>query len=256
MIEWFQHNWLLVVVPLAIFMGFGIIGLWARRVLYNNLNRSLTKSGGGGREGLIQTTRGPFFFWFILLGLYVAIAFSSIPEDTKTLIIKIIASVFIISIIWLLIILSERLLSIYLSEFKNVKRPARYIMIALRSTLIVVGLLILLDYWGWPLTPLILLVAFIMLVIILASRDAILNIFSGFEITASRMVKEGDFIKIGSGDAGYVTDIGWRNVVVRTPDQIIMVIPNSKLVRETIVNYGRPLKKAAEPFHFYTRLHL
>ncbi len=256
MIEWFQHNWLLVVVPLAIFMAFCIIGLWARRVLYNNLNRSLTKSGWGGREVLIQTTRGPFFFWFILLGLYVAIAFSSIPEDTKTLIIKIIASVFIISIIWLLIILSERLLSIYLSEFKNVKRPARYIMIALRSTLIVVGLLILLDYWGWPLTPLILLVAFIMLVIILASRDAILNIFSGFEITASRMVKEGDFIKIGSGDAGYVTDIGWRNVVVRTPDQIIMVIPNSKLVRETIVNYGRPLKKAAEPFHFYTRLHL
>ncbi|MFA5078236.1 MAG: DUF5752 family protein [Dehalococcoidia bacterium] len=256
MIEWFQQNWLLVVVPLAIFLAFCVIGLWARRVLYTNLNRSLTRSGWGGREVLIQTTRGPFFFWFILLGLYVAIAFSSIPEDTKTLIIKIIASIFIISIVWLLIILSERLLSIYLSEFENVKRPAKYIMIALRSTLIVVGLLILLDYWGWPLTPLILLIAIIMLVIILASRDAILNIFSGFEITASRLVKEGDFIKIGSGDAGYVTDIGWRNVVVRTPDQITIVIPNSKLVRETIVNYGHPLKKAAEPFHFYTRLHL
>ncbi len=256
MIEWFQQNWLLVVVPLAIFLAFCIIGLWARRVLYTNLNRSLTRSGWGGREVLIQTTRGPFFFWFILLGLYVAIAFSSIPEDNKTLTIKIVASIFIISIIWLLIILSERLLSIHLSEFKNVKRPAKYIMIALRSTLIVVGLLILLDYWGWPLTPLILLVAIIMLVIILASRDAILNIFSGFEISASRLVKEGDFIRIGSGDAGYVTDIGWRNVVVKTPDQITIVIPNSKLVRETIVNYGRPLKKAAEQFHFYTRLHL
>jgi len=256
MIEWFQQNWLLVVVPLSIFLAFCIIGLWARRVLYTNMNRYLTRSGWGGREVLIQTTRGPFFFWFILLGLYVAIAFSSIAEDTKTLIIKIIASIFIISIIWLLIILSERLLSIYLSEFKNVNRPAKYIMIALRSTLIVVGLLILLDYWGWPLTPLILLVAIIMLVIILASRDAILNIFSGFEISASRLVKEGDFIKIGSGDAGYVTNIGWRNIIVRTPDRNTIVIPNSKLVRETIVNYGHPLKKAAEPFHFYTRLHL
>lgn len=256
MIEWFQQNWLLVVVPLALFLAFCIIGLWARRVLYTSLDRHLIRSGWGGREVLIQTTRGPFFFWFVLLGSYVAIAFSSISDDNKTLIIKIIASIFIISIIWLLIILIERLLSIYLSEFKNVKQPAKHIMTAVRSILIIIGLLILLDYWGWPLTPLILLLAVIILVIIVASREAILNIFSGFEISAGRLVKEGDFIKIGSGDAGYVTDMGWRNIIVRTPDRNTIVIPNSKLVRETIVNYGHPLKKAAEPFHFYTRLHL
>ncbi|MBN1691227.1 MAG: mechanosensitive ion channel family protein [Dehalococcoidia bacterium] len=256
MIEWFQQNWLLVVVPLALFLAFCIIGLWARRVLYFNLDRHLTRSGWGGRDVLIQTSRGPFFFWFVLLGLYVAIAFSSIQDDHKALIIKIIASVFIISIIWLLIILSERLLSIYLSEYKSVERTAKHVMTALRSTLIIIGLLILLDYWGWPLTPLILLIAVVMLVVIIASRDAILNIFSGFEISASRLVKEGDFIKIGSGDAGYVTDMGWRNLIVRTPDQHTIVIPNSKLVRETIVNYGRPLKKTEEPFHFYTRLSL
>ncbi|MDD5398453.1 MAG: DUF5752 family protein [Dehalococcoidia bacterium] len=256
MIEWFQQNWLLVVVPLSLFLAFCIIGLWARRVLYNHLDRQLSKSGWGGRDVLIQTTRGPFFFWFVLLGLYVAIAFSSLPEDTKSLIIKVIASIFIVSIIWLLVILSERLLSIYMSEVQNVKQPAKYVMTALRSTLIIVGLLILLDYWGWPLTPLILLMAIVMLVIIVASRDALSNIFSGFEISASRLVKEGDFIKIGSDDAGYVTDMGWRNITVRTPDQNTIVIPNSKLVRETIVNYGRPLKKSEKPFHFYTRLSL
>jgi len=256
MIEWFEQNWLLVVVPAALFLAFCIIGLWARRVLYNHLDRQLSKSGWGGRDVLIQTTRGPFFFWFVLLGLYVAVAFSTLPEENKILIVRVIASVFIISIIWLLIILSERLLRIYLSEIKHVKQPGKYVVTAVRSALLIVGLLILLDYWGWPVTPLILLIGIVMLVIIVASRDAILNIFSGFEISASRLIKEGDFIKIGSDDEGYVIAMGWRNIIVKTPDQNTIVIPNSKLVRETIVNYGRPLKKASKPFHFYTRLHL
>jgi hypothetical protein len=33
-------------------------------------------------------------------------------------------------------------------------------------------------------------------------------------------------------------------------------VPNAKLERTTLVNYGRPLKKAKEPFRFYSRTHL
>jgi small-conductance mechanosensitive channel len=256
MIEWIENNWLTLTVPISIFLAFVIIGLWVRRVLYDRLNRLLTKTGWGGRDVLVQTTRGPFFFWFMLLGAFVAIKFSSMPVEAQVLSDKIIGSIFIISIIWLLLILTNRLLNIFLEEFKSPKPPVKIITNGVRVTILLMGVLILADYWGWPLTPVILLLAAAILVMVIASRDTILNIFSGFEIAAARNVKQGDFIKLSTGEEGYVSDMTWETIKIKTPDQYTIIVPNSKLVRETVINYGHPLKKASKPFHFYTRLHL
>lgn len=256
MIEWINENWVIVAVPFAIFLAFCIIGLWARRMLYNRLDKLLTKSGWGGREILVQSSRGPFFFWFMLLGAFAALKFSPMPSDAQALSSKIIGSIFIISIIWLLIILINRLINIFLNDFKLIKPPAKFIINGARITLLLLGVLILADYWEWPVTPVILLLAAAIFIAVIASRDTILNIFSGFEVAASRTIKEGDFIKLSSGEEGYVTDIAWRTIKMKTPDQNTILVPNSKLVRETVINYGHPLKQATEPFHFYTRLHL
>ncbi|TSA55056.1 MAG: mechanosensitive ion channel family protein [Dehalococcoidia bacterium] len=256
MIDWIENNWLLLAVPGSIFLAFCIVGLWVRRVLYNRLDRLLTKTGWGGREVLVQTTRGPFFFWFMLLGAFVAIKFSSMSNEAQILSGKIIGSILIISIIWLLIILINRLFNLLIDEIKSPKPPGSFITNGVRVTILLLGVLILADYWGWPLTPVILLLAAAIFIAVVASRDTILNIFSGFEIAAARNVKEGDFIKLSSGEEGYVTDMTWRTIKIKTPGQDIIIVPNSKLVRETVINYGRPLKRAPKPFHFYTRLHL
>ncbi len=256
MIDWLNDNWILLIAPVVVFLAFCIIGLWARRVVYNRLTELMAKSGWSGKEVLVHTTRGPFFFWFVLLGAYVALMISELPEAGKDIAVKIVASIFIISLIWLLIILSERLLTLYSEQIRTPRPVGKHLATAVRVAILVIGILILIDFWGWPVTPIILLLSALILIALVASRDAILNIFSGFEITAGRLAKVGDFIKLGSGDEGYVIDIGWRNIKIKSPDQNLIVIPNSKLVKETIVNYGYPLKKAASSFQFYTRLHL
>jgi len=251
-----QESWINIIVPVAIVLAFLIIGLWARRVVYNNLQSKLTKMGWGGRGVLIQSTRGPFFFWFLILGCYVAVQVSILQENIKEIAGRVLASIFIISIIWLLMILTERLLNLYLIEIKTPSRPIRYIVNGVRITLLVLGVLILIDFWGWPVTPIILVLAAAILTVIVATRDALADIFSGFELVAGRTFKEGDFIKLGSSEEGYVTDMGWRNTLIKTLDQQTIVIPNSKLVRDTITNFGRPLTKSSQPFRFFTRLQL
>jgi len=256
MIEWINDKWILIVVPVSVFLAFCIIGLWSRRVLYNRLVKLLSKSGWSGREVLVHTTRGPFFFWFVLLGAYVALMISALSDAAKEISLKVVASIFIISIIWLVILLADRLLALFAEEIKSPRPLDRYVTTGIRTTILVVGILILVDFWGWPVTPVILLLSALILVVIVASREVILNVFSGFEVSASRLAKVGDFIKLGSGDEGYIIDMGWRNIKIKTPDRNILVIPNSKLVRETVENYGYPLKKATTPFQFFTRLHL
>ncbi|MEK6690612.1 MAG: DUF5752 family protein [Nitrospirota bacterium] len=170
---------------------------------------------------------------------------------------RILGSIFIISLTCTVINLAERLLQLYISRLKALPLlPTTLIINVVRITIVVVGMLILLDIWGIPTTPLVLLLAVGLLVAALASRDEILNIFSGFELARGKFIKIGDYVKLDSGEEGYVSDITWRNIQIKAPDERIILVPNSKFTKTTVTVHRKPLKKATQPFRFYTRLHM
>jgi hypothetical protein len=98
--------------------------------------------------------------------------------------------------------------------------------------------------------------AVIIFVIGLALRDTLPSYLAGLQISSGRQIKAGDFIRLESGESGQVTAVSWQNVQINSIHGDVIIIPNSKLARTTVVNYGRPIKQASSPFHFYTRLHL
>jgi len=53
-------------------------------------------------------------------------------------------------------------------------------------------------------------------------------------------VQIGQFVKLDSGEKGYVTQIGWRSVKVRMLANNTVIIPNSKLVNSVLSNYYYP----------------
>ena len=107
-----------------------------------------------------------------------------------------------------------------------------------------------------PTTPIILILAAVIFVAALAFRDMLANLLSGFQLAQGEQVKVGDFVRLESGEGGYVVDVTWRSTQIRGLDGNIILVPNSRLLQGTVINYGHPLKKATEPFRFYARLHL
>jgi small-conductance mechanosensitive channel len=59
-------------------------------------------------------------------------------------------------------------------------------------------------------------------------------------VTVARQVRLGDYIKLNTGEAGYVTDIGWRATSIRDLANNLVVIPNSKLAQAIVTNYQLP----------------
>ena len=96
----------------------------------------------------------------------------------------------------------------------------------------------------------------LILVALLAFRDAVPNLFASFQIAATQEIKIGDYIKLETNEEGYVTEISWNATKLRSLDGSIVLIPNNQLIHRKIINYGRPLKKAREPFYFNTRVHM
>jgi potassium efflux system protein len=74
------------------------------------------------------------------------------------------------------------------------------------------------------------------------------DIASGFILLFERPIRVGDFITIGE-DEGDVQSINLRTTVVTTNDRIAIIVPNSKLVSQRVINwsYGDPRARIAIP---------
>ena len=254
LMQWLLNNWLLIIIPVLTFLTAYIVGLWLRRKAFDVFRRWTAKSKWAGTQLVIETFRNPFLLWFILLGIYLAVYVSVLDPEYKLVAGRVISTLFVVSIMLVMITLSEKLIRFYLTKRELFRAQIPLLVNVVRTTVIVVGLLIVLDIWGMPTTPIILLLAAGLLIAIFALRDTLPSLFYGAHIAWSEQIKKGDFIQTENGESGYITALNWRNTEIKTLEGNCTIIPNTILSRTRIINYGHPLKKASSPFRFYTRL--
>ena len=255
-LDWLKQNWLLIAVPLLVFLATYIVGLWTRRVAFRAFERWAAKQKWAGYRFISETTRSPFLHWFLILGAFLAVHLSALQPAQKALADRVLASLFIISVTWVSIALSERLLRFYIRKVPRLHSSETLFVNTARITLAVVGVLMVLDVWGAPTTPIVVLLAVVILVVAVSFRDTLTNFISGLQLVQSEQIKVGDYIKLETGEGGYVVDINWKNTHIRSLEGDLIIVPNSRLLGQAVINYGRPLKKASKPFRFYTRVHL
>lgn len=109
-----------------------------------------------------------------------------------------------------------------------------------RVAVIAVGILVLLQSLGVSITPMLTALGVGGLAVALALQDPLANLFGGVQILASRKVQTGDFIRLDSGEEGYVVDINWRNSSVRQLVGNIIVVPNARLADAVVTNFHQP----------------
>ena len=118
-IEWLNSNWLAIVVPILIFVAFWVGGVWVRRVTYNIFHRLARQSKWRGRWLVLESTYSPFLQWALLLGFYIAIHVSRLPSDGKIIVTKLVLSLFVLSLEWMLVSLSSQMLKLYLPQIRQ-----------------------------------------------------------------------------------------------------------------------------------------
>jgi small-conductance mechanosensitive channel len=101
------------------------------------------------------------------------------------------------------------------------------------------GILIALDAVGVQITPLITGMGIAGLAIALAAQNLLSNVFGGVTITLDQLYKVGDRVEFG-GVYGDVYEIKPRYTKIKTLDNFIITIPNSKVINDNIINYAAP----------------
>jgi small-conductance mechanosensitive channel/CRP-like cAMP-binding protein len=78
------------------------------------------------------------------------------------------------------------------------------------------------------------------IVIGLALRNVILDIFLGLAVNFDRPFEIGHFIQIANGPSGRVVELNWRTTRLLTGEGNLVVIPNGRLGEVIVTNFSKP----------------
>jgi len=111
-----------------------------------------------------------------------------------------------------------------------------------RYLVVVIGLVVILQTAGIDLTALNVLAGAVGIGLGFGLQNIVNNFISGLIILFERPIKVGDRIVVGEVE-GDVTHIGGRSTTVVTNDNISIIVPNSNVITENVINWSHNDRK-------------
>jgi small-conductance mechanosensitive channel len=71
------------------------------------------------------------------------------------------------------------------------------------------------------------------------------NLFGGVQILASGRFKVGNYVRLSSGEEGYITDIRWSDTYIRQITNNEIIVPNAVMTSAIVINFDRPAPELA-----------
>ena len=241
--EYVLQNWRTLLTPLAVFVFVLGAGWFIRRIVFRMLERWAMRSETDLDDHAVKVLRGPFLVWMLMLGLHLATQVSSLPPRPMVVISKILVVLWIISATTV----AARLAALFVRHYGrglSTALPVTTLTQNIASLAVVAtGSLVLLNSLGVSITPILTALGVGGLAVALALQDTLANLFAGFYISLAGQVRPGDYVKLDSGQEGYVTDISWRSTALKALPNNLIVVPNAKLAQAILTNYHLPEKR-------------
>lgn len=238
------QTWL--AVPIVYFLWVTLL-LFAKRILFKIFKKIYLKTKTRVDDILVTSMDFPLTLLIFVSGGVVAermMPLMANQEMTNYFLVgfKITA---ILAIILFFDRVSNSLLKVYADKVDFIRASGGIMRGVVRAIVLGMGLLILLDSFGVSITPIIASLGVGSLAIALALQPTLENFFAGVQLVIDQPIKVGQFVKLESGEEGYVHKIGWRSTWVRMLPNNMVVMPNKNLVNSKITNYYYPDKELA-----------
>lgn len=236
-----------IIIPLSIIIGSGIIGFLVEKYILGYFRGLAEKTAWEGDEIIIASLRRVVIFWFLVGGIAAAVHNTGLSSSNISIIHKIVIVFFILSVTHVLSKILTGFVDLYAKKAKG-QFPSTSIFTNITKVIVyIIGGLIILQALNISITPILTALGVGGLAVALALQDTLSNLFAGIHIIASRQVKPGDYVKLDSGEEGYVVDITWRNTTIRALPNNMIIVPNARLSNALITNYYMPDRELAVP---------
>ena len=187
---------------------------------------------------------------FVVMGVYLAIR--SLPLSERLILIAsgIIYIILVVIVCNLIYRLLGEMLKWYVAGQQDTAGAAmtrQMVPVAEKIvSLFLMGaaLIVVLKHFSYDIFSLVTALGIGSLAIGMAAKDTLAHMISGFTIMLDRPFRIGDRIQLVGGQTGDVEDIGLRSTKIKTPDNQLLIIPNSDLCNTMLTNQAFPNSRA------------
>lgn len=230
-------------IPVVVFVAVVLLGYIIRKIIFVKVTAWAQKTKSQLDDIVLDSIKAPFIIWAIMLGIYFALAVSNLPQNVTNISGKVLLVLGMFSVTLVLANIAANLVQAYSRKIEGVMPGTSLTKNITRIVVFAIGILVILNTLGVSITPILATLGVGGLAVALALQDTLSNLFSGFHILMARQIKIGDYIKLETGQEGYVTDINWRTTKIRMLPNNVVLIPNAKLSQTIVVNYYLPEKE-------------
>ncbi len=240
---WFLYTyWSAIVYPVIAVLAGLAVGLLLEKFLVNYLAKLALKTKTKFDDILVAASRKIFKLGFLLLGMNIALKFIDIAAPYDDYASKFLKVSFTLLAVWYTARVLSAVSELYFARIYG-GQSSSLVRIIIRSFVFGLGGLLILQNLGISITPILTALGVGGLAVALALQETLTNFFAGIQILATQTFRPGDFVELTGEDDlqnGYITDISWRNITLRTVHNNLIIIPNSKFSQSIVKNYNFP----------------
>jgi small-conductance mechanosensitive channel len=217
-------------------MGSLALGLVLNRIIHY-WTKKLANTWGELVFSLLESLPIPLLF---LSSVYAGLELLPLPHRFERVGSKLIFALTIVVVFYFpakVLILFLRRVGQRNPGMEQVTNPS---ILVVRALFALLAIIIVLENLGISLTAVWTTLGVGSIAVALALQETLSNLFAGLYLLADRPVSPGDYIKLDSGQEGYVIRIGWRSTSMRTRAYNIVFVPNSTMAKVVIINYSLP----------------
>jgi small-conductance mechanosensitive channel len=240
-----MHDPLDLVMPACLLLATLAIGYLVRRLLFRALHRWADATSTKVDEVFTKSLGTPIMIWSLILGIYFATEALDLPERFRQNVERTLLILVIFSLTLMASGLAGRLIRFYGGRTPGAMPATTLTQNLVQLFVVMVGVVIMLNHLGVSITPILTALGVGGLAVALALQDTLSNLFAGFYVSVAGQVRLGDYIKLSTGEAGYVTDISWRSTTIRALGSNVIIIPNAKLAQAIVTNYYLPDRRVS-----------
>ncbi|MBR8464177.1 mechanosensitive ion channel [Campylobacter sp. faydin G-24] len=202
---------------------------------------STTQSDEEVREQVLEIVKKPITFLLIIYALSLCIAVGFYPAPVSINIVNIQSIVYIVGFTWLILTMLNGYGLILIGKIAKKSGRKEIVNLVLKITyfiVFIISFLMVLSHLGFDISALIASLGIGGLAVAFAAKDIIANFFASVMLLFDNSFSQGDWIVCGDIE-GTVVEIGLRKTTIRTFDNALVFVPNSKLASDPIRNWNR-----------------
>jgi small-conductance mechanosensitive channel len=234
-----------LVWTLATLVSSWAVGHVVGALLVSRVPRWINDRQRGLTESALQIARRRLPWWSLLIGAWLSAGYWPLTPEGHLLIGRTAFVLGALSVTLALAALASQSVDTYgalISPALPVSSLTRNVAWTLVATL---GLLVILNGLGLSITPMLTALGVGGLAVALALQEPLANFFAGLFITLAGQIRVGDYVKLDSGQEGYVVDFSWRSTRLRMLANNVILVPNSRLAQAIVVNHHLPSQDLA-----------